>query len=88
MRTNEREMAGMEISPQVQERIDALCRQISVAHELDADIQKELRGHIKDKLLAYLSGEERLTEQDALILVRKQLRDPDRSRLEPTVKNA
>jgi len=77
----------MEISPQVQERIEALCRQISVAHELDEDIRKELRGHLEDKLLAYLSGEERLTEQDAFILVRERLRNPDRSKLELTARN-
>ena len=66
----------MEISPQVREQVEALCRQISVAHDLDADIRKELQGHLEDKLLAYLSGEERLTEDDAFILVREHFGDP------------
>ena len=36
-----------------------LARKITVAHDLDPEIQEELYGHIEDKLLAYKSGEER-----------------------------
>ncbi len=57
-------------------RIRALCRQISVAHNLDEEIQAELRAHMEDKLLGYISGEERVTEADALILVREHFGDP------------
>lgn len=38
-----------------------LARQITVAHDLDPEIQEELYGHIEDKLLAYMNGEERKT---------------------------
>jgi hypothetical protein len=59
-----------------QEQIRALCRKISVAHDLDPEIQTELYGHMEDKLLAYLSGEEQVTEEDAFILVREHFGDP------------
>ena len=52
-----------------------LARQITVAHDLDPEIQEELYGHIEDKLLAYMSGEEAITEEDALILVREHFGD-------------
>ena len=56
--------------------IETLCKKISVAYELDAEIQEELRGHVEDKLLGYLDGEETLSEDDAFILVREHFGDP------------
>ena len=41
------------LSSNTQEQMQALCRKISVAHDLDPEIQKELYGHMEDKLLAY-----------------------------------
>jgi hypothetical protein len=64
------------ISPEAEERIRDLCSKISVAHSLDVDIQKELCGHMEDKLLGYVSGNETITEDDALILVREHFGDP------------
>jgi hypothetical protein len=64
------------VSPDIQAKLSALCKQVSVAHELDPDIQKELYGHMEDKLLAYLNGKEPLTDDDALILVREHFGDP------------
>ncbi|MBN2311676.1 MAG: hypothetical protein JXR94_22045 [Candidatus Hydrogenedentes bacterium] len=64
------------LSPATREEIQALCRKISVAHHLDAEIQEELHGHMEDKLAAYLDGEEALSEQDAFILVREHFGDP------------
>lgn len=66
----------MDIEPQVEEQIEALCRQICVANELDTELQRELTGHLEDKLLAYMSGEEVLTQQDAFILVREHFGNP------------
>ena len=65
-----------EIGPDTNEKMRALCKKISVAHDLDAEIQEELYSHIEDKLLAYLNGEETLTEEDAFILVREHFGDP------------
>jgi len=64
------------LSSNTQERMRALCKKISVAHDLDPEIQDELYGHMEDKLLAYLNGEEPVTEDDALILVREHFGDP------------
>ncbi len=65
-----------ELAPDTNEKMRALCKKISVAHDLDAEIQQELYTHIEDKLLAYLNGEETLTEEDAFILVREHFGDP------------
>ncbi len=52
-----------------------LAAGITVAHELDPEIQEELYGHIEDKLLAYKNGEEPVSEEDALILAREHFGD-------------
>ncbi len=64
------------MSPETQEKINDLCRQISVAHNLDEEIQEELYTHMEDKLIGYLSGDEKLAEEDAFILVREHFGDP------------
>jgi len=64
------------LNSNTQEQMQALCRKISVAHDLDPEIQQELYGHMEDKLLAYLTGEEQVTEEDAFILVREHFGDP------------
>lgn len=65
------------ISTEGQESILAFCRKISVTYDLDEEIQEELYGHIEDKLLGYLSGEEKLTEGDAFVLVCEHFGDSD-----------
>lgn len=37
---------------------------------------EELRGHLEDKTLAYLNGDERLSEKDALVLAREHFGEP------------
>jgi hypothetical protein len=64
------------IRPETQARIRALCQKISVSFDLDSEIQEELHGHLEDKLLAYLSAEEHITEEDAFILVREHFGNP------------
>lgn len=63
------------LTPTISEQARSLCEQISVAHNLDDDIQEELFTHIEDKMLGYLSGEVPLTEDDAFILVREHFGD-------------
>lgn len=58
-----------------QQKARELARQITVAHDLDPEIQEELYGHIEDKLLAYINGEETVSEEDALILAREHFGD-------------
>src|SRR5665647_2208639 len=57
-------------------RVKALCAKVAVAHSLDEQIRRELAGHMEDELLAYLTGRQRLSEDDALILVEKHFGDP------------
>ena len=64
------------LEPKIEERLRGLCKQVSVANSLDEELREELFGHMEDKLLAYLNGEEPVTEDDALILVREHFGDP------------
>jgi hypothetical protein len=63
-------------SPETLQQMRDLCAKISVAHDLDESIQEELLGHMEDKLLGYLSGNETLSERDAFILVREHFGEP------------
>lgn len=67
---------SVKISPEIQDKISALCKKISVSHNLDEEIQKELQCHIEDRLTVYLSGDEQLSEDDAFILVEKHFGNP------------
>jgi hypothetical protein len=62
------------LNDNTQQNARELARKITVAHDLDPEIQKELYGH-EDKLLAYKSGEERISDEDAFILVREHFGD-------------
>ncbi len=59
------------LNESTQQKARELANSITVAHDLDPEIQEELYGHIEDKLLAYRRGEEAITDEDALILVRE-----------------
>ena len=59
------------LNDDTQQKARELARKITVAQDLDPEIQEELYGHIEDKLLAYKNGEERISDEDAFILVRE-----------------
>ncbi|MBL7648104.1 MAG: hypothetical protein JNK74_18120 [Candidatus Hydrogenedentes bacterium] len=63
------------LNDDTQQKARELARKITVAHDLDPEIQEELYGHIEDKLLAYKSGEELVSDEDAFILVREHFGD-------------
>lgn len=63
------------LNDDIQQKARDLARKITVAHDLDPEIQEELYGHIEDKLLGYMSGEEQVSEADAFILVREHFGD-------------
>jgi hypothetical protein len=65
------------LSSEITKRIRSLCGRISVANSLDEEIQEELYSHLEEKILAYLSGREKVTEEDAFILVREHFGDPE-----------
>ena len=58
------------IAEPIREKLEGLCRTISVARELDGEIRRELYAHMEDKFLAYVRGEIPLSDEDAFILVR------------------
>lgn len=66
----------MELSRDIQKRIDDFCEQLRVAEGLNKEIHEELRTHIEDKVLAYLTGEEAVTEEDALVLAEAHFGNP------------
>ncbi len=67
------------LSQEAQSRIGELCESIARRDLLDVDAQEELRGHIEDKVIAYLEGREALTELDAVVLAREHFGSPDTS---------
>ena len=73
-------MPEEKLSAETQESIRSYCRKLSIAYDLDEDIQEELADHIEDKLLSYLTGEEKLSEQDGLVLVREHFGKPEHIR--------
>jgi hypothetical protein len=60
----------------MQERLRALCRQITVAEEIDPEIQEELMSHVEDRFQGYLHGKDPITEEDAFLLVREHFGNP------------
>src|SRR5437762_2498695 len=56
-------------------KIRSLCDELARHYRLDDTTRDELRGHLEDKLAAYLSGEQRISEEDALLLVRAHFGD-------------
>lgn len=64
------------LSKEIRAKVDALSKSIAVAHELDSEIQTELANHMEDKLLGYATGQERLSEEDAFILMREHFGKP------------
>jgi len=67
---------SVNLSDETRAKITALLNEISVAHNLDGEIREELAGHIEDKLIAYLEGEVKLSEDDAFVLVREHFGNP------------
>ena len=58
-----------DILPSITKRLESICRRASA--DADEQVQRELMGHLHDKLLAYLNGQEKLTQEDALLLVER-----------------
>ncbi|MBI2434011.1 MAG: hypothetical protein HYV26_14200 [Candidatus Hydrogenedentes bacterium] len=54
-----------------QARINELVNELIGTRRSNEAMRKEIRGHVEDKVLAYIHGEERLTQADALLLARE-----------------
>lgn len=64
------------LSQETKSQIREMCESIARRDQLGEDVQEELRGHIEDKVIAYLEGREALTERDAVILAREHFGGP------------
>src|SRR4051794_21265061 len=64
-----------QLSPELADRIDAICKRICVAGEVDDEVHRELRAHLEDKAIGYFSGDERLSDADVLLLVERHFGD-------------
>jgi hypothetical protein len=65
------------LSSKTIKKLNAASDALSQKHHLDANACAELRSRMETNLLAYLSGEEKLTEEDAFFLVREHFGDPE-----------
>ena len=68
------------LSEAMKRTIREFCSHITEGYNVDDDTCEELYGHIEDRMLDYLSGEEPLTEEDAFVLVREHFGEPIRVR--------
>src|SRR5688572_20897923 len=66
-----------QISPAVRGEMQSISRRATENQGVDPRVAEELYGHLEDKLIGYLAGDERLTEADALILVREHFGNPE-----------
>src|SRR3954452_7316550 len=64
-----------QLSPELAERLDAICKRICVVGEVDDEVRRELRAHLEDKAIGYLSGDERLSDADVSLLVERHFGD-------------
>jgi hypothetical protein len=60
------------------DKIRALCHELAARHRLDDATRDELCAHLEDKLAGYLIGEVRISEEDALTLVRAHFGDAEK----------
>jgi hypothetical protein len=67
----------IQISETTRQEMQRICRRATAGQDVPDAVRDELYGHLEDKLLGYLSGEERLTEADAMILVREHFGRPE-----------
>jgi len=63
------------LSSEIEEQIQVLCNEIASAEGLSEELHVELYGHVEDKLLRYLSGEELLSDEDAFLLAEAHFAD-------------
>lgn len=59
-----------QLSPETEKALRTLAREIARSRHLGDDTLEELFGHLEDKTIGYLSGEEGLSEADAVVLTR------------------
>lgn len=66
-----------ELPHEALQKIRSLCHDLAAKYRLDDPTRDELCGHMEDKLAGYLSGDVRVSEEDALLLVRAHFGDAE-----------
>src|SRR5437763_11452247 len=56
-------------------RIESLAQRVRVSPQHDEEVRRELVSHLQDQLQGYLSGQQKLSEADALLLVERHFGD-------------
>ena len=68
------------LTPETSRKLDDAARALSRKHRLDKSAFGELLARMESKLRSYLSGSEKLTEEDAFVLVREHFGDAENLR--------
>ena len=66
-----------EISEAARGKIEALLHDITAGHDIDDDARDELRSHMEEKFLDYKQCTEPISDDDAMLLVRKHFGKPE-----------
>lgn len=64
-----------ELSSELEREISEICNKIAKSHGLSDEVREELYGHLEDKALAYIGGDESLSDADVALLVKEHFGD-------------
>lgn len=64
-----------QLSEEMQQQLRAWCGDMVSGNESPGTVIDELYGHMEDKMLAYMHGEETITEEDAFLLASERFGD-------------
>jgi hypothetical protein len=64
-----------DLSPESILRIESLAQRVRVSPQHDEEVRRELVSHLQDQLQGYLSGQQKVSEPDALLLVERHFGD-------------
>ena len=72
---NEREVKTDALSRKTKEKLRTLCDEMAASHDLDDDLRERLGRRMTERARAYLRNDEDMTDDDAYVLIREDLRD-------------
>lgn len=65
----------IDLSPEMSQKIDELLDQMTQNADASDDLRREIRSHLEDRAIAYLGGEQRLSEAEVLLLIKSHFGD-------------
>jgi hypothetical protein len=63
------------LSPELEREISELCKKIAASRGLSSEVEEELYGHLEDKALGYIGGDESLSDADVALLIKEHFGD-------------